>query len=78
MEYSSAGFLEKNRDTVSKELVGVLKISELNICRKLMSLSENTAADEAKKSNSGRVVISAAKQLVRNFILRKKMCNLFV
>lgn len=67
VEYDAFSFLEKNRDTVSKELVNVLRESEMDFLRKLMELDD---CDDGKqnKSNtslSGRVVISASKSLVR-------------
>lgn len=66
VEYSSNGFLEKNRDTISKELVGVLTNSDLDICNFLMSMDPKAETDDLKTSLDGRVVISAAKQLVTN------------
>ena len=65
VEYSCPGFLEKNRDTVSKELVNVLRLSDIGIVRKLMSL-DDVAEDsgDANRSLGGRVVISAAKAMV--------------
>lgn len=70
VEYDAFSFLEKNRDTVSKELVNTLRESEMDFLRKLMQLDD---CDDGKqnKSNtslSGRVVISASKSLVRFFI----------
>lgn len=65
VEYTCSGFLEKNRDTISKELVNVLRESELNICNRLMSLNDVADANELDRSLGGRVVISAAKQLVK-------------
>ncbi len=67
VEYDAFSFLEKNRDTVSKELVNCLRESEMDFLRKLMELDD---CDDGKpnKSNtllSGRVVISASKSLVR-------------
>lgn len=66
VEYSCNGFLEKNRDTVSKELVNVLRESDLEICRKLMAFDdENVPNQNASTSHlGGRVVISAAKSAV--------------
>lgn len=66
VQYDSFSFLEKNRDTVSKELVKVLRESDMDFLRKLMELDD---FDDSKqnKTNSplgGRVVISASKSLV--------------
>lgn len=70
VEYTCNGFLEKNRDTISKELVNVLRQSELSICRLLMSLDERADAKSKKTALDGRVVISASKQLVFGFIFQ--------
>lgn len=64
VEYSCNGFLEKNRDTVSKELVNVLRESNLEICRKLMALDDENVVSDSSKHLGGRVVVSAAKTLV--------------
>lgn len=66
MQYESIGFLEKNRDTVSKELVNVLRDSGLGLCHKLMELEDSEMARESKSNTSlgGRVVVSASKTLV--------------
>lgn len=65
VEYSSMGFLEKNRDTVSKELVNVLRESDLAICRQLMAMDDDQVPnDGSRKSLGGRVVISPAKNMV--------------
>lgn len=66
MQYESNGFLEKNRDTVSKELVNVLRSSKLRLCQKLMNIEDSAEVKEAKSNTSlgGRVVISASKTLV--------------
>lgn len=63
VQYQSVGFLEKNRDTISKELVNVMRESNLPICRKLISLNENTTSDKVI-SLDGRVKVNAAKHLV--------------
>lgn len=64
VEYSINGFLEKNRDTISKELVAVLKDSDLPICRKLMTLGDKSQQNP-NESLGGRVKINASKHLVR-------------
>lgn len=66
VEYDSFGFLEKNRDTVSKELVNVLQESSLDLCRKLMQLEDDDhSKDKVQQSTAGgRVLISASKPLV--------------
>lgn len=72
--------MEKNRDTVSKELVNVLRDSNLELCHKLMELED--AADIGGKDGKlntalgGRVVVSASKTLVSHslFIYSYKKC----
>lgn len=64
VEYQANGFLEKNRDTISKELVNVMRESNLSICRKLMSLDEHSDRSGKAMTTDGRVKINAAKQLV--------------
>lgn len=67
MEYDVNGFLEKNRDTVSKELVNVMRQSKMSLCKQLMDMQEidTLSADAAKTQTlGGRVVISAAKRQV--------------
>lgn len=65
VEYSCTGFFEKNRDTVSRELVNVLRESDLNICSKLMALDDESVLDDS----SGRDVRSAAKNQVADLSL---------
>lgn len=67
VEYDSFSFLEKNRDTVSKELVNCLRESEMDFLRKLMELDDVEDGKQNKSTTSlgGRVVISASKSLVR-------------
>lgn len=65
VEYAANGFLEKNRDTISKELVNVLQKSESRICRTLMSLAETKDDNEMRSSLGGRVKVNAAKHFVR-------------
>lgn len=67
VEYDAFSFLEKNRDTVSKELVNVLRESEMDFLRKLMELDDCDDGKQNKSTSSlsGRVVISASKSLVR-------------
>lgn len=66
VQYESLGFLEKNRDTVSKELVNVLRESRVGLCQKLMREEETDAVRDARSNTSlgGRVVVSASKTLV--------------
>lgn len=64
VQYEAFGFLEKNRDTVSKELVNVLVESEMPLCRKLMIMDDVDHTKEpakAKSEGGSKVVISAAK-----------------
>lgn len=62
VQYETNGFLEKNRDTVSKELVNVLRDSDMKFCRTLLELDDedHTKAASAQRSNV-KVVISASK-----------------
>ncbi|XP_014092302.2 unconventional myosin-Va isoform X1 [Bactrocera oleae] len=65
VEYDVYGFLEKNRDTVSKELVNVIRQSQMSLCKQLMDMEEidTLCADAAKVTTlGGRVVISASRQ----------------
>lgn len=68
MEYDVNGFLEKNRDTVSKELTNVLAQSNMSLCKQVMALEEiDTLSIDANKGNTtlgGRVVISANRKQV--------------
>ncbi|XP_063701716.1 unconventional myosin-Va [Culicoides brevitarsis] len=50
VQYESRGFVEKNRDHVSKELVGVLQMSDMPFCRQLMCLE--SLENNNKKENS--------------------------
>lgn len=75
MQYKSTGFLEKNRDTISKELVNVMRESNLSICRTLMSLEERSASQGKETSLDGRVKINAAKHLVKILIFITFLCN---
>jgi myosin-5 len=75
VQYESYGFLEKNRDTVSKELVNVLQQSDVDFCRHLMLLDEKD--DKVKtqnKSNTLKVVVSASKLQV-NISLIDSYCH---
>lgn len=76
VEYSCSGFLEKNRDTVSKELVNVLRESDLEICRKLMALDDVSVESDCHKSLGGRVVISAAKNTVSHTLANDSFVKL--
>lgn len=50
VEYDVRGFLEKNRDTVSNELMGVIHQSRLPLCKQLMELEQyDTLMAEANK-----------------------------
>jgi len=74
VQYECAGFLEKNRDTISKELVNVIQQSDMDFCRHLILFDEkDDKSNEKTKSatlRSARVVISAAKaQVTIEFIL---------
>lgn len=67
VEYDVNGFLEKNRDTVSKELSNVIRSSKMSLCKQLMEMEEiDTLSADAAKTHTlgGRVVISAARKQV--------------
>lgn len=64
VQYECHGFTEKNRDTVSKELVSVLQESDMDFCRKLILLDDKDFDKEKQASTPStgvKVVISAAK-----------------
>ncbi|XP_065086171.1 unconventional myosin-Vb isoform X2 [Ochlerotatus camptorhynchus] len=62
VQYESHGFLEKNRDTVSKELVNVLRMSEMKLCHKLMTVQDEAQSEATEMGKTGvKLVISAAK-----------------
>lgn len=65
VQYEARGFVEKNRDTVSKELVSVIQQSDMEFCRQLILLDEkdhSLGENESPVAKSGiKVVISASK-----------------
>lgn len=65
VQYECRGFLEKNRDTVSKELVSVIQESDMDFCRHLILLDEKEDKMKEKSATTPRggikVVISASK-----------------
>ncbi|XP_055621757.1 unconventional myosin-Va isoform X2 [Toxorhynchites rutilus septentrionalis] len=63
VQYESQGFLEKNRDTVSKELVNVLRMSEMKLCHKLMKAHDEESPEAASETRSAgvKLVVCAAK-----------------
>lgn len=73
VQYECLGFLEKNRDTVSKELVSVIQDSDMDFCRRLISLDDKEDKTEDKFATAPRsgvkVLISASKTQVR-FLFR--------
>lgn len=71
VQYEAAGFVEKNRDTVSKELVNVIVESKMVFCHKLMILDEvnHLKEDEGEVGGGPKVVISAAKHQVRKYCI---------
>lgn len=68
VQYQANGFLEKNRDTISKELVNVMRESKLTICRTLMSMNQDPVPRDKASTLDGRVKINAAKHLVSKLI----------
>ncbi|XP_030388121.1 unconventional myosin-Va isoform X2 [Scaptodrosophila lebanonensis] len=76
VEYDVNGFLEKNRDTVSKELVSVMGLSSMSLCKQVMALEEvDTLSTDASKTTTlgGRVVISAGRKQQLNETRRRVM-----
>ncbi|XP_017087770.2 unconventional myosin-Va isoform X3 [Drosophila bipectinata] len=74
VEYDVNGFLEKNRDTVSKELTQVLCESNMQLVKQVMVLEEidTLSVDSAKASTlGGRVVISAGRKQQLNETRRR-------
>ncbi|KMY92004.1 unconventional myosin-Va isoform X1 [Drosophila simulans] len=74
VEYDVNGFLEKNRDTVSKELTQVLSESNMSLAKQVMTLEEidTLSVDSAKSSTlGGRVVISAGRKQQGNDTRRR-------
>ncbi|XP_050097643.1 unconventional myosin-Va isoform X3 [Anopheles aquasalis] len=62
VQYESRGFLEKNRDTVSRELVTLLKASGMRLCQKLMSVQEDGQGSDGKAQAAGvKIMVSAAR-----------------
>lgn len=63
VQYESLGFVEKNRDTVSKELVNVIVESRMSLCHKLMTLDDEDHSKEPEEriTSGTKVIISAAK-----------------
>ncbi|XP_061498903.1 unconventional myosin-Va isoform X4 [Anopheles gambiae] len=64
VQYESRGFLEKNRDTVSRELVSVLKASGMRLCQRLMVAQEEGGGDgDAKTAPAAgvKIMVSAAR-----------------
>ncbi|XP_035906394.1 unconventional myosin-Va isoform X4 [Anopheles stephensi] len=63
VQYESRGFLEKNRDTVSRELVSVLKASGMRLCQRLMLAQEEGHSEvDAKAQAAGvKIMVSAAR-----------------
>ncbi|XP_022230994.2 unconventional myosin-Va isoform X2 [Drosophila obscura] len=67
VEYDVYGFLEKNRDTVSKELTSVLAMSSMSLVKQVMALEDiDTLGVDANTTSTlgGRVVISAGRKQV--------------
>lgn len=87
VQYECSGFLEKNRDTVSKELVNVIQQSDMDFLRHLMLLDEKEdkisglsgSAEKNKSATTGRmkVVISASKLQVNYTHLFSLMLHCF-
>lgn len=73
VQYETRGFVEKNRDTVSKELVSVIQQSDMEFCRQLILLDEKEHSLVDKESSAPKrgikVVVSASKLQVRTVVL---------
>lgn len=80
VQYDSQAFLEKNRDTVSKELVNVLQESDMSLCQKIMEIDdlEEAKASKSNQSLGGRVTISASKTLVCAIIFHQQNLIFFL
>ncbi|XP_058120262.1 unconventional myosin-Va [Anopheles coustani] len=61
VQYESCGFLEKNRDTVSRELVSVLKASGMRLCQRLMVAQEEGHQDVTQPVAGVKIMVSAAR-----------------
>lgn len=61
VQYQSFGFLDKNRDTVSKELVSVIEESGMQFCRNLIFNEKEDNSYEKSVATPHRVVVSASK-----------------
>ncbi|XP_059615279.1 unconventional myosin-Va isoform X2 [Phlebotomus argentipes] len=57
VEYTAHGFLEKNRDTVSKQLVNVFWESKMDICNQVMNQDDSSGEKEQSREGT-RVVVS--------------------
>lgn len=84
VQYECRGFLEKNRDTVSKELVGVIQASDMGFCRHLILLDEkeDKLSDKERSATTPRggikVVVSASKLQVSSFVAMLQFHHAFV
>lgn len=59
VQYEARGFVEKNRDHISKELVGVLQMSDMPFCRQIMCLE--TSMNDKPEGGNDKVLIRASK-----------------
>lgn len=72
VQYEARGFVEKNRDTVSKKLENVIEQSDMEFCRQLILLDEknysvgNNHEESAHKSNLTKVVFNDSKTQVKH------------
>lgn len=64
VQYESFGFLEKNRDTVSKELVSVVQESGMEFCKRLVSLDEKVNKHADTTRSGGKILVSSSKTQV--------------
>jgi myosin heavy subunit len=70
VRYESQGFLEKNRDNVSKELVNTIRLSGMSFLKKIIDLEDGTfkLSKSAKPQTPGvKIVISASKTQVNYY-----------
>jgi myosin V len=63
VRYESQGFLEKNRDNVSKELVNAIRMSGMKFLKKIIDLDENgKSPKQADLPTPGtKIVVSASR-----------------
>jgi myosin V len=65
VRYESQGFLEKNRDNVSKELVNTIRMSGMKFLKKIIDLDEDGTGKSSKQPDpptpGTKIVVSASR-----------------